>query len=803
MVDSVSGRAAYALNSTTIHLIRKSETLPLVGNWYLEALGDNAHDNDPAGVCYNYLVNIDGENNLIHPDDIPHVEAKLQSDTSGNPVNWDFRVLNHSGHVKRVYGTGTANEQQHHTTANHSPEDTASIIASKNLLEAVFNTSTLGLHVLKSIRNENGDIIDFDVVMTNATSDRIAGRKVAGMRMLEGWPHTREIGLFDKFVRTVQTGEPAIYEQLYEGDGVRAWFQWMASQLGDGLYVTIENISQRKEAEEALKKTAARLQSTFDGVPAIIALLDVVLDNTGQPVDFIISAANKATSDLRGDNPDDLIGKRMTDFYPEAFRGQLRDAYLDVFKTGAPFDMEYLYPGLERWFSVFVTKQIDGKGIVVAAVDITEKKKSEEQRRQNLILTELNHAKTEFFSNVSHEFRTPLTLMLDPLRQMLKKFADLPVYSDDHAMLQMVYRNALRLEKLVNTLLNFSRIEAGKVDVIFKPTDIAEYTTLLAGNFRSAIENSGLKFVVDCESTEPIYLNQDMWEKIVMNLLSNAFKFTFTGKIEVRLRSLKKHVKLEIRDTGVGINPSDQHRIFERFTRIPNVRSRSYEGTGIGLALVKELVRLHGGNIQVNSKEGEGAVFIVSVPKGREHLPAKNVYELREKTSVSPLACTYAHEAMSWVSFRQENMILTNNNTNAGFKSSEVTFTPVEKETILLVDDNSDIREYIKSILSAQYTVVTAHNGTKAIALIESGLKPELILADLMMPEMDGFELLARVRENKTLADTLFIMLSARASEEDRIQGMRSGVDDYLVKPFSSMALLALVNSRIQRRVTR
>lgn len=813
-----------------ITLIAKTNFIRLTGLWHLTPSGSTINVRPES---YDYLVQVRDTNFLVHPDDTGSITKLINPEAQQINTQLKIRLINPSGHVQQLEGylnlfdalsTGAdgvltdragatvdsiAEKRLRKSFGVIFPEDDAdkrnaieNLIAGKNLLEAVFNTSTLGLHVLQSVRDEKGNIIDFDILLTNATSNKIAGRKVSGLRMLEGWPHTKEIGLFDRFVQVVNTGKKLEYEHLYEGDGVRAWFQWIASQLGDGLYVTIENITERKEAEEAVKKTAARLQSTFDGVPAIIALLDVVLDEAGEPVDFIISAANKATSDLRGDKQTDLLGKRMTDFYPEAFRGRLKESYLDVFRTGEATNLEYLYPGLERWFSIFVTKQIDGKGIVVAAIEITAQKKSEEQRQQNLILTELNQAKTEFFSNVSHEFRTPLTLMLGPIQEMTKKFGAAPMYADYLPMLQMVYRNALRLEKLVNTLLNFSHIEAGRSDAVFKPTDIAEYTTLLAGNFRSAIETAGLKFVVDCESTEPIYLNQDMWEKIVLNLLSNAFKFTFTGKIEVRLRSLRRHVKLEIRDTGIGIKSSDHPRIFERFTRIPNARSRSYEGTGIGLALVKELVKMHGGDIQVKSNEGQGSTFLVSIPKGKRHLPAKNIYELREKTSVSPMACIYANEAMSWMPAATEDPMLVMGNQDSSFRSSQDRFSNAQNTHILLVDDNSDIREYITSILKAQYKVIAAHNGTKAMALIESGFRPDLILADLMMPEMNGFELLSRIRENEMLASTPFIMLSARASEEDKILGMRYGVDDYLIKPFSSVALLALVNSRIRRRMT-
>ncbi len=686
-----------------------------------------------------------------------------------------------------------------HDTTNRNPapefdkggnvlsESIDNIIAAKNLLQAVFNTSTLGLHVLRSVRDDAGAIVDFEILLTNETSDRIAGRKVSGMRMLEGWPHTKAIGLFDKFVRTVETGEMVSCEHLYEGDGIHAWFEWIASRLNDGLYVTIEDITKRKNAELSLRKVADRLQSTFDGVPALIVLMDAVFNSNGEPIDFVISSANKAMADFTKEEPADIIGKKMSELYSEAFKGELRESHLGVFKTGVPFQAEFIYPGTQKWFSLFVTKQVDGNGLVAVAIDITEQKRSEERKKENQILTELNQAKTEFFNNVSHEFRTPLTLMLGPIQDVISKLNNDPLHAPELMKLQMVNRNALRLEKLVNTLLNFAQIEAGRADALFKPTDLAEYTTLLAGNFRSTIEQAGLKFKVDCESSEPIYINQDMWEKIVLNLLSNAFKFTFDGKIEVKLRSYKKHVRLSVSDTGEGINPDNFPKIFERFTRITNSRSRSNEGSGIGLALVRELVKIHGGKITVDSKEGAGSIFTVSIPKGKDHLRPENVYEMKDKIAVSPLASVYNYEALSWDSAGTGH--IDNPDPMAGLK-------PV----ILLVDDNSDIREYIKSILSPAHIVVTAHDGKQALELIASGLRPDLVLADLMMPEVDGYGLLKRVRENPAVSGIPFIMLSARASEVDKLKGLDAGVDDYLVKPFSSAALQAIINSRLRNR---
>lgn len=809
----MTGSLVDAINS--IHIIANNDIVQLNGTWRLTGTGEKL---SYAPVNYNHLINVRGENHLIHPHDVEIIAGG--SHLKSNRLT--IKLINCEGEVHLLEGDGINIQQHEHGAAVVTAEQENAPLRSKyeaafpdederrkkaveeqidggNILEAVFNTSTLGLHVLQSIRDQRGEIVDFNILLTNATSDRIAGRKVGGMRMLEGWPHTRDIGLFEKFIEVVKTGGKLQYEHFYEGDGVKAWFQWIASKLGDGLYVTIEDITERKKAEISLGHTVARLQSIFDGVPAVIVLLDVIRDEAKQPVDFVITAINKAGADLAGHQSADLIGKSLTDSFPRAVSDSLKESHIKVFNTGEHQQMEYLFPGTDRWFSISVTRQVDGEGIVVAAVEITAQKNSEEQRRQNQILAELNEAKTDFFSNISHEFRTPLTLMLAPMQDVIKKLRTTSTNREELGKLELVYRNALRLEKLVNTLLHFSAIEAGRSDAVFKPIDIAEFTALIAGNFRSAIENAGIKFLVDCESTEAVYVNPDMWEKIVLNLLSNAFKFTFTGKIEVRLRSLKKRIKLEVSDTGIGINPSDHEKIFERFARIPNAKSRSHEGSGIGLALVSELVKIHGGTIEVKSRSGEGSVFSVSLLKGKEHLPPKNVHEITETKSLSPLGSIYAQEAAGWLMTKSDRSKTTDNSIPA---SPDVSNDPLDQKTrhiILLVDDNADVREYVKSLFRSGYAVATAHNGVQAMELIHSGLRPDVILADVMMPEMDGYTFLKKIRENDWAEQTHFIMLSARASEEDRIFGLRSGVDDYLVKPFSSESLLALVNARVRR----
>jgi signal transduction histidine kinase len=249
----------------------------------------------------------------------------------------------------------------------------------------------------------------------------------------------------------------------------------------------------------------------------------------------------------------------------------------------------------------------------------------DEERRRAEALAELDRAKTAFFSNVSHEFRTPLTLMLGPDEDALAEDVEpLPPRQCDRV--EIIHRNALRLLKLVNILLDFSRIEAGRVQAVYEPTDLAALTADLASVFRSAVERAGIELVVDCPPLpEPAYVDRDMWEKIVLNLVSNAFKFTLEGRIAVTLRAEGDLIKLRVEDSGTGIPTDELPRLFERFHRVEGTRGRTHEGTGIGLALVQELARLHGGRAEVESTFGDGSSFTVTIPRGREHLPAGRV----------------------------------------------------------------------------------------------------------------------------------------------------------------------------------
>ncbi|HEY9797648.1 MAG TPA: PAS domain S-box protein, partial [Leptolyngbyaceae cyanobacterium] len=418
-------------------------------------------------------------------------------------------------------------------------------------------------------------------------------------------------------------------------------------------------------------------------------------------------------------------------------------------------------------------------------------------------LAELDRAKTIFFSNISHEFRTPLTLMLGPLEDMLANPAG-PTPSD-RSQLGTAHRNSLRLLKLVNTLLDFSRIEAGRVQAVYEPTDLAMLTADLAGMFRSAIERAGMRLCVDCPSLpEPVYVDREMWEKIVLNLLSNAFKFTLEGEITVALRWADEHVELEIRDTGTGIPSEEIPHLFERFHRVEGARGRTYEGSGIGLSLVQELVKLHGGTIHVSSLVNQGSCFTVLIPTGYAHIPSDQIGTTRTLASTAMGAATYVEEALRWL---PEEDTGTQGHGDAGnlesssprprvSPSPRLPLSPSAK--ILLADDNADMRDYVKRLLVSQgYEVETVVDGVAALATVRQQL-PDLVLTDVMMPGLDGLGLLRELRVDPRTREIPIILLSARAGEESRIEGLEAGADDYLIKPFSARELLARVEATLK-----
>jgi PAS domain S-box-containing protein len=395
-------------------------------------------------------------------------------------------------------------------------------------------------------------------------------------------------------------------------------------------------------------------------------------------------------------------------------------------------------------------------------------------REANARLGELDAAKTAFFSNVSHEFRTPLTLILGPIESALAGGGALEGES-----LHAAHRNALRLLRLVNSLLDFTRVEAGLVAGSVEPTDLATLTAGIASSFGSLVHSAGLELVVDCPAlSAPVYVDSAQWEKIVLNLVSNAFKFTFAGSIAVRLREKNGAIDLEVSDTGTGIPAQEQARIFERFHRVEGARGRSFEGTGIGLALVRELVQAHGGSVRVESEVGRGTTFVASIPM--RTAPAGQAHASRDSGRPGATA-SYVLEASQWI-----------READSGVRA----IIGTAAKRVLVADDSADMRAYLEHLLSPHWSVQSVPDGAAALALAHEA-PPDLILTDAMMPGMDGFQLLRALRTSPKTRAIPVILLSARAGEEAVVHGLETGADDYLVKPFSSRELLIRVRAQL------
>jgi signal transduction histidine kinase len=442
-----------------------------------------------------------------------------------------------------------------------------------------------------------------------------------------------------------------------------------------------------------------------------------------------------------------------------------------------PYDDSY------RGFVELIAGQV-GAGISTARA-------YDEERRRAEALAEIDRAKTAFFSNVSHEFRTPLTLILGPIDDLLAQpRAELTAPARD--LLQMAQRSGLRLQRLVNTLLDFSRIEAGRAQASYEPTDLAALTSDLASSFRSLMERAGLDFAVECEPlSQPVYVDREMWEKIVLNLLSNAFKYTLKGSISVSLTERGDHVAFSVVDTGGGIPEAELPRLFERFHRVEAARGRTHEGTGIGLALVLELVKLHGGGVSVESQYGHGSKFTVTLPFGAAHLPPDRLAAGRTFSSTALHTDAYVEEALHWLPPADKA-------EPSGVPLPASVDQPAHsaRSSVLLADDNADMRAYVRRLLDGRYEVTAVSNGEEALAAALSN-PPDLVLTDVMMPVLDGFGLLRALRANERTKTLPILLLSARAGEESRVEGLDAGADDYLVKPFTARELLARVEAHL------
>jgi PAS domain S-box-containing protein len=573
----------------------------------------------------------------------------------------------------------------------------------------------------------------------------------------------------------------------------------------DGETMRLEVMLRAQEVQEAnrqLRELTEQFQAIYDqGLFAARLRLDgTVLD------------INRSAVEVCGFNRADILDKPFWECgwwnrSPEV-QAWVRNA-VEQAVAGEPFRGESLYfwgDGSEHIvdFACMPVRDASGKVVVVVptGMDVTERVRAEQnqkeleaERRRAEALAEIDRGKTLFFSNISHEFRTPLTLMLGSLEEMKREAAAAvpPPYYD---RMDLVHRNGLRLLKLVNTLLDFSRIEAERVQAVYEATDLAQMTAHLASEFRSATEKAGLALVVDCPPlADPAKDDREMWEKIVLNLLSNAFKFTFEGTIKVSVREGSGNFELVVADTGTGIPATELPRLFERFHRVEGAKGRTYEGSGIGLALVQELARLHGGDVTVASEYGKGSTFRVRIPAGAAHLPQQQVDGVRTQTSTGLSAQPFVEEALRWLP--DDSQPVPDAIIDVALPVDRSAVPDAQRPLIMLADDNADMREYLARILSAHYRVETVTDGEAALKAVKQRL-PALLLSDVMMPRMDGIQLLSRLRADPRTRTLPVILLSARAGEEAKVEALGAGADDYIVKPFTARELLARVDALLK-----
>jgi signal transduction histidine kinase/DNA-binding response OmpR family regulator len=488
-----------------------------------------------------------------------------------------------------------------------------------------------------------------------------------------------------------------------------------------------------------------------------------------------------ARAEVRIDELDELLSDGQTDPRTESALAipilggapaEVRAVLVCALNPRRAFDAEY------RSFLALVVEDL--------TAGLASARAREQQRRQTEALAALDEAKTRFFSNLSHEFRTPLTLLLGPLEDLLSDEDPLTPRQRDALLLGR--RNALRMRRLVNALLDLTQAEAGTLTPTLRPLDLSRYTAELASTFTSAAESAGLELHIDCPPLgDAACVDVEMWEKIVLNLVSNALKHTWEGGITVRLRNRDGTTELRVIDTGTGIPEAELPRLFERFHQVKGSRARTAEGSGIGLALVSELVHLHGGAVSVQSEVGRGTTFTVRIPL-RPGAIAPTVHNTAVEPPLASVAAeTFLADAERWTEVDDET-------PDAG------RLRPLPDGLgggrVLVVDNNSEMRGYLRRVLAGHFEVETVANGEEALVAIRRS-RPDLVLTDVMMPGLDGFAFLRAIRADPETAGLPVIMLSARAGEESSVGGLDAGADDYLVKPFSRIELVARVRSNL------
>ena len=538
------------------------------------------------------------------------------------------------------------------------------------------------------------------------------------------------------------------------------------------------DITTRKHAELKLqieeRRLAALIDNAMDAIVTWTRSQCVILFNTAAEKIFGCSAA-------------EVLGKPLDRFLPE----RLRDSTVTIYKCSRPGPHRPLMQPRGTLYGLRANGQefpleatisqvtVAGQKLFTVILrDVTERKHAEALEGLYAQTKEMDRVKTEFFANISHDLRTPLTLILNPLEDLLRNPGT--SIAVPRADLELMCRNSLRLLSMVNTLLDLSRIDAGSWRRSFNLAISRPSTAENATIFRSIVESAGLYLNIDIDDLdEPVYVDRAMWDRVVLNLLSNAFKFTLKGGITVSLKRNGGVAELSVSDSGIGIPESELPRIFDRFHRVKGSRGRSFEGTGIGLALVHELVNLHGGSIEVHSQIDHGTTFTVSIPFGTAHLPAgRGCHRPRDSRSSD-----------GRVIWKKCNPPQYSNHARCltPRRPPPESFWPTTMPTCAPTSHASWRRPM-------KWKPSETARKRMAAALRKC---PDLVLTDVMMPRMNGLRLLQELRKNPATSTVPVIMLSARAGDEPLLMGLETGADDYVIKPFSAEQLLARVRSHV------
>ncbi len=440
------------------------------------------------------------------------------------------------------------------------------------------------------------------------------------------------------------------------------------------------------------------------------------------------------------------------------------------------------------WFINFRLKFLEKKTVELEAIvkertkEVTQQKEILEEQAKKLV--ELDRLKTNFFTNISHEFRTPLTLVMGQIENILDSTAEEKV----KAKLQMALSNSKRLHSLINQLLELSRLEAGEIRLKVANVELISFLKKVFSAFDSYAERKNVRLEFSSESSLLyLYFDREKLEEIFNNLISNAIKFTLEGgTITLKIIEGKADNKIEIvvKDTGVGISQEALPYIFDRFYQVDGSQTREYEGTGIGLAIVKELVDLHQGEIKVESAPGSGTTFKIYMKKGSAHFLNKSFVEIVDQT----VKLKTKEENQTSTLFDEKNPLEENEEVGIN-----------EKDLVLVVEDNTEMQSYIQEQLIDNFNVVLAKNGEDGIKKAFDSV-PDLIITDVMMPIINGYDLTIKLKNDRRTSHIPIIMLTAKADEESKLKGLDLGVDDYLIKPFSKKELYARVGNLIKLR---